>query len=115
MSILPAARQSPRIENGIIKWYEGDTFELALTLELTDQDGEDISIAADSGVTVVFRDRREETVKTFSFTNIVGNTVTLDFDAECSALFPKGEYSYKVVYAAGEKTTVAQGNLCAVE
>ena len=115
MSTLPAARQSPRIENGILYFYEGDTFDLDLTLELTDQDGEGISIASSSTVKVKFVNRQEATVKEFTFTNIEGNTVTLDFDSTCTALFPKGEYHYRVYYAAGERTTLCADNGFVVE
>ena len=115
MSSIPNARQSPRIENGIVKWYEGDTFDLCLELELTDQDGDDIAIAASSTVTVEFVNRQNEAVKTFEFTGITGNTVTLDFDSACTALFPKGEYRYCVYYTAGRRTTLAADNVCVVE
>ena len=38
-NVIPVARVSPRIANGCICWYEGDTFSLRLRLELEDQDG----------------------------------------------------------------------------
>ena len=41
---IPGARVSPRIANGCICWYEGDTFSLRLRLELEDQDGADVAI-----------------------------------------------------------------------
>ena len=115
MSQLSWARQSPRIENGILYFYEGDTFDLDLTLELTDQDGENITVAASSTVKVKFVNRQEVTVKELTFTNIEGNTVTLDFDSTCTALFPKGEYKYRVFYTAGERTTLCADNGCVVE
>ena len=36
MSNLPNAEQSPRVVNGVIKWYEGDTFDLTIGLDLED-------------------------------------------------------------------------------
>lgn len=115
MSTLPAARQSPRIENGILYFYMGDTFELDLELTLTDQDGEDISIAAASTVKVEFLNRQNQTVKSFEFTDIQNNTVTLCFDAVCSALFSRGEYRYRIYYTAQQRTTLAADDICIVE
>ena len=36
MNNLPRADLSPRIVNGVLKWYEGDTFSLQIDLELED-------------------------------------------------------------------------------
>ena len=57
MNRLPAARPSPRIAGGALRWYAGDTFSLTLQLELTDQDGEEVAIGASDSVTVSFYDR----------------------------------------------------------
>ena len=35
MNRLPAARPSPRIAGGALRWYAGDTFSLTLQLELS--------------------------------------------------------------------------------
>ena len=57
MSNLPNAEQSPRVVNGVIKWYEGDTFTMDLGLGLTDQDGEAVTLNAADTVKVTFRDK----------------------------------------------------------
>ena len=36
MTKLPAARPSPRVEGGVLRWYAGDTFKVTLRLELQD-------------------------------------------------------------------------------
>jgi len=115
MSNLPSAEQSPRIVNGVIKFYQGDTFDLVLELDLVDQDGEEITIAAGDTVKVVFKDKSLSTVKEFTFTNITGNTVTMEFDATCTALFPAGRYTYDIYYTAEDRTTIANDNKVVVE
>lgn len=115
MANIPNAEMSPRIVNGVLKWYEGDTFELQLELELTDQDGESVIIGASDTVKIVFLNERREQVKEFSFTNVQNNTVTLDFDATVTALFRRGRYTYDVYYTAAERTTLANENKAVVE
>lgn len=115
MGNIPNAEPSPRVVNGVLKWYEGDTFDLDLEIKLEDQDGEPITIGASDTVKVVFRDSARNIVKEFSFTGISGNTVTLDFDSTCTALFPKGCYTYDVYYTGADRTTVANDNKAVVE
>lgn len=104
---LPSANPSPRIVGGVIKWYEGDTFDLQLLLELLDQDGETVTVAADHRLELVFRNKRRETVHTMEFTEIENNCVTLDFNESVSAKFPKGEYTYDVILEGAERKTLA--------
>ena len=47
MTTLPAARPSPRVAGGVLRWYAGDTFKVTLRLELQDQDGEAVTVGAD--------------------------------------------------------------------
>ena len=114
MSNLPSALSSPRIVNGVLKWYEGDTFTLDIELELIDQDGVAIDTSGKE-VLIKFYDRYEDLVKEFSFENLQNNTVSLDFNNEISALFPQGEYHYDVHYMADNRTTIAHSNNIIVE
>ena len=115
MNEIPSARLSPRIVNGVLKFYERDIFNLTLELDIEDQDGEKVDIDSAAELNVVFLNNRREEVKTFTFTGIEGNAVTLDFDAECTARFKKGEYTYDIYYKAGPRTTLADENLCVVQ
>ena len=115
MSVLPSARPSPRIVNGVLKWYQGDTFQLDIELQLEDQDGEIVNIASSDTVTVVFYDRRVRVVKEFVSTNIEGNTASLLFDEQTTALFPAGEYTYNVYLDGEKRTTLAKDNNVVVE
>ena len=115
MANIPNAKVSPRIDTGVLYWYEGDTFSLVIELDLTDQDGESVIIGASDTVKIVFLNERRETVKEFSFTNVENNTVTMDFDSTVTALFPRGKYTYDVYYTAAERTTLANENEAVVE
>ena len=115
MNNLPRAEISPRIVNGVLKWYEGDTFSLQIDLELEDQDGETITIQPEDTLKVVFKNKSLRTVKEFTFTGIEGNTIHLEFDKECTALFEKGNYTYDIIYITEEIKTIAATNKAVVE
>ena len=115
MSELPSAKQSPRVVNGVLRAYENDTFDLNIELDLTDQDGTPITVQSTDNIKNVFRDKTNPVIKEFSFTGATNNTVTLDFDAECAALFKKGEYHYDLYYTGSERTTIAKGNVYMVD
>ena len=116
MGNLPHANPSPRIVNGVLKWYLGDTFDIQIKLDLEDQDGEEIIINNESSVEAVFLDRRKKVVKEFVFSNIKDNTITLSFDNNISSLFPIGEYTYDIYYCVGDRRiTLADNNRVIVE
>lgn len=115
MGNIPNAEQSPRIVNGVIYWYENDTFTLNIELEFNDQDGDPIEVQPTDTVRVVFTDKSMNTVKEFIFDDIDNNTITLVFNAEVTALFPKGHYTYDVIFKSAERTTVANDNKVVVE
>jgi hypothetical protein len=115
--MIPSAKISPRIVNGVLYWYEGDTFRLHLSLELTDGDGENISIADTAEITVTFYDRTKREVKAFSFTgkDAVGGTIVLSFDDSVTNAFPRGDYTYRVAYRDEYKHTIVHDNDAVVE
>lgn len=115
MSRIPHAELSPRLRNGVLYWYAGDTFSIDIHLVLRDYDGEEIIIPEDASVIFAFKDESEETVKEFSFSAIEDNTCKLEFDEDCTALFPPGEYSYDVYYESEYRTTLANNNRVVVE
>lgn len=115
MGNLPNAKVSPRIDNGTLKWYYLDTFELQLSLELTNQDEEIVVMSPSDVVNVMFKNKSGKVVKCFEFTEIVDNTITLVFNEDCSSLFDKGEYVYDIYYIANNRTTIASNNRAVVE
>ena len=106
MSELPRAEVSPRIDNCILRWYEGDTFSYDLCINLMDDSGDTVNVSSSGTVTVTFRNRKNEIVKTFTFTNVENNMVSMTFDSTCTALFPKGSYTYDVFLDDNKRTTI---------
>lgn len=104
---LPAAAPSPRISSGVLKWYEGDTFDLQVQIELTDESGAALVIQPEHTVEFVFRNRKREVVYSVIHTDLADNCVVLRFSEEVSDLFPKGEYTYDVFYKGSERKTLA--------
>ena len=115
MGNLPSAKQSPRIVNGVIKWYQGDTFKLEIEIELEDQDGEPVEIKDTDTVDIIFLDKRKKHIRRFFFENITDNIVSLEFDDAITALFDKGEYTYDVYYTGENRVTIANDNKVTVE
>ena len=94
MTKLPAAKPSPRIAGGVLRWYAGDTFSVTLALELRDQDGEAVAVGASDSLTVRFFDEAHAPVHTFQFDSVTDGQAKLTFDDTVSAKFPKGAYFY---------------------
>ena len=107
MTKLPGAKPSPRIAGGVLRWYAGDTFSVALALELRDQDGDPVTVGASDSLTVSFFDASHD--------RVTGGQATLTFDNTVSAKFPKGAYFYDILYTHGDKTTLARDNRAAAE
>lgn len=98
MSSIQPAKSSPRVENGVLRWYNGDCFTVDWTINLT-KDDEEYEYNEDDELVFNFYDRyEEELIYSFSFTNIEDNTVTLDFTEDISALFDAGSYTYCVKF-----------------
>ena len=107
---LPGACVSPRISGGVLKWYAGDVFDLQVRLELTDENGEAVQIAPAHRVTFVFRDSRRKALYQVDCMEIEDNLVVLRFTEAVTALFPKGAYTYDVIYkGAVRRTLVSDG------
>ena len=112
---LPNAEPSPRIHNGVVCWCEGDTFVWDIIFLLKDQDCTTKNILPTETVKVVFLDKRMNQIKEFNFSNIVRNTISLEFDADCTALFEKGSYTYDIYLNGTKRTTLANDNKVVVE
>ena len=78
-SVLKPAPLSPRMDNGILKWFDGDTFTIQMVLSLVgngyDEEGnpvKDAPIALDptDQVVVTFYDCHKKLVHVFVSTNI---------------------------------------------
>ena len=112
---LPKARMSPRIVNGVLKWYAGDTFELQVDITLQDQDGEPIAIKDTDTIEFEFFNKKRDPVKKFTFTNVVNGSVLLVFDEEVTELFSAGEYTYDIYYDGYVRKTLSNDSVAIVE
>ncbi len=112
--ILPGAKPSPRVENGCLCWYEGNTFEVGLLFEMEDRGGIPITMQPGETVTVTFYDNRCKEVHAFVFTDIQDNTVTMEFTEEVTRKFPKGKYVFDAVYDHTERTTLIREDVAIV-
>lgn len=105
-AILPAGPLSPRVDNGVITFVQGDTFELTLELDMCDADGEPIIL--DGGTFwVTIKSPREGVVKVWEITDFtqpeigdLQNAVffPIQFDAALAAMMYKGKYTYTISY-----------------
>ena len=59
---IPGAYASPRISNGVLCWYAGDTFSVVIQADLVDQDGAAVDIGTTDTVKITFRDDTREEV-----------------------------------------------------
>lgn len=112
---LPASVPSPRIVGGVLKWYAGDTFELQVDLQLTDEDGRTLPLEEGHTVEFLFRDCTRAVVYAVCFQEITDNRVVLWFNDEVSARFPKGSYTYDVIYKGAVRRTLVHNGPITVE
>ena len=120
MSELIFTKPSPRLENGVLTWFKGDTFNFRLALSLYDQTGGPIDIAETDSLKINFYNAKNELIKTFAFGEggeavEDGNTVCLAFSDATSGLFEKGSYHYDIILEGTETTTVTSNAPAAVE
>ena len=117
MGNIITAKQSPRIEDGILKWYEGDTFSFVFVINLTDKDtGEPIIFMPEDTITFEFSNEFSQLIQVFSFDNIpFDNKVRLNFNEDVSRKFIIGKYKYSIKYNGINTVTLGACNKAEVE
>lgn len=120
-NIMAPAPQSPRMDNGVLKWFYGDTFVVDMVINLVEEEvGEDgtlvnrlINFNESDQIMVTFFNDRKELVHSFILKNISNDetsesyhTASLDFTKDISHKFRCGRYTYcvKYVHKDGDKT-----------
>lgn len=111
---VPAAKPSPRVRAGVLKWYAGDMFRLIFQLELTDQDGAPVALGAEDSLTVQFFDETQQLIYAASPT-VTDNQAELIFDDEVSEKFGKGTYFYDIRCTHENRLTLVRQNRVVVE
>lgn len=115
MRNIPAAKGSPRIENGVILFTEGDTFDLKIHLKFHDSEGTQYVISPTDSIDFTVYDETGEEVETQEFESIEDDTVVLSFtDSNIDKYIP-GTYRYSLTLKSDFLTTVVLKNKIIVE
>lgn len=118
MNFLPNAKLSPRVNNGVLYWYDGDMFDITFVFDMALNNGTPVNATSKDTIDIIFYDHCGDVVveKTFTGSDIVDSGVTIKFDAATTALFPEGEYTYDIDYTSGKyKCSLVESNQIFVE
>lgn len=137
-NVIVPAPQSPRMDNGVLKWFYGDTFAIDMVVNLVEQETDEegktvnklIDFSNDDQMVVTFFNSRKEVVHSFIAKNISNDedsenyhTISLEFTKDISHKFCKGRYTYCMKYIHKEDgktvytdiTTICVNNKVEVE
>lgn len=115
MGNIPSAKVSPRVVNGVLFWYAGDTFDLDLIFDIVDQDEETYNIRPRDTVKIIFENARNKKVAEYNFGNITDNKVTIHMDSTETQKYPTGEYTYEAQLHWENRTTIIEKAKVVVE
>ena len=114
MAELIKGNASPRIENGVLYFHEGDTFVLTLHLALKNM-GLPVAPEEITKITLMIRDALNKVVYFETMDADGSGSASFVFTPSVSAEFRKGRYNYDVSVQTGwERTTVADNLSCVV-
>nr|DAH38696.1 MAG TPA: hypothetical protein [Caudoviricetes sp.] len=118
-NFLMGGRSSPRIRDGKIYWYEGDTFTWSLKFTIKQCDGTDYILQPTDKIIVDFKKNlhTDKSIYTFIFENqeYTDNTIKMEFTPEITALFPYGFYKIGVKLESEDITTLLPASTICVE
>lgn len=97
-------KQSPRSENGIIKWYEGDVFFLDFIIK-DYYTKEPIVVEGKDKVVIEFHDNRKP-IKSFGVVSTNSGVFSIYMDKDSTKLFKVGKYHYKIKYHKNDSETI---------
>ena len=101
------ANASPRIENGIIKWYCGDAFFINFDI-IDDETKAPLELGEYDSIEVSFYNAQLRPVKTFEFRGaMVCNELKYHINETITKLFPVGKYTYCIKYHKNNNETIA--------
>lgn len=113
--MIKCAEQSPRIcEDGTIKWYEGDTFQLEFDYTFTDENGNVIAAGPDDKIRIYFTSKAS-LLNVYEAEVVGTNKLLVNVDEDVTKLFKAGEYEYNVRREAQFITTLNKQNKVVVE
>ena len=115
MANVPAAKQSPRVEDGVIKWYQGDTFKIKFIVTIKDKETQEVIPLQNGDVITITFVNHGTHIKVYSFTEFEDNSFELFVNDTDTLLFKKGTYRYKITHFRDYNRTIVDDNLCVVE
>lgn len=117
MSEITRAMTSPSMVNGILHFYEGDTFTINFLVRMKDQDGEEIEIESTDKIEFVYYDKKKQPVYTKTIfgsdleTRDGKKYADIEFNSTVTAYFKRGHYTYRVKFTHDDKTTTHEAEL----
>ena len=104
---------SPRNDNGILVWNEGETFTVPITLEIEDFEGNEYNISEkDTLLLTIKKDRRNvECLYTRTYTNIKENMILFTVDDKLTKILRRGSYILRATLNSGNQNYVVINNL----
>lgn len=118
--LIPIAKQSPRIEDGVIYWYHGDAFTINWVINLAENESA-LDFEDGDYLEWNFYSSKDKTncIHSFHFEydDIHDNEVSLNFSSEISQKFAVGNYVYCVKFYqhTGKIVTLWAANKAKVE
>ena len=101
-----ATKQSPRIENGTIKWYEGDAFYLYFTIDDVNSDPVvPIKLEENDKIVVIFRQQCRE-MRRFEILESKSGLFPVHVDERTTKLFREGQYFYDIELHRNNSDTI---------
>lgn len=111
--MVKLAKPSPRIEDGIIKWYAWDTFDLNFEFIFTDEDWNKIPEEETDCLEFTIYNQYYDVL--YSTEVHQSHEVPVSIDEEMTQKFTRGNYYYIIRRIAGYITTIIQENEIIVE
>lgn len=104
---------SPRNDNGILVWNEGETFTIPITFEIEDFEGNEYVISeSDSLLLTIKKDRRNiECLYTRTYTDIKENMILFTVDEKLTKILRRGSYILRALLKSNNQEYVAINNL----
>lgn len=114
-SMVKIAEPSPRIcEDGTIRWYAGDTFEIEFDLSFVDENDEPIAVQESDEISICFFQNKG--LSKIYEKKVVGTSkLIFAVDEELTKKFPSGEYFYNVRRNSVYITTIMKRNRILVD
>lgn len=113
--MIKCAEKSPRIcDDGSIRWYVGDTFELELDFTFTDDNDDVVPVTSTDRIEICIRSSVTNNI--IYENSVVGtNKLIININEDVAKNFVAGEYYYNVKRNSNYITTIMKKNKMVVE